>query len=74
MVGRSLERGGAGRLLRRRASVDEIGAAVRAFLVDGEHRGAAARLGALVRAAPGAVGAADALEGALHRQPRVSLE
>ena len=74
VVGRSLERVGAGRLLRRSPSVDEIGAAVRAFLVDGEHRRAAAHLGALVRAAPGAVGAADALEGALHRQPRVSLE
>ncbi len=74
MVGRSLERAGAGRLLRRRPSADEIGGAVRAFLVDGEHRRAAARLGALVRAAPGAVGAAEALEGALPRQPRVSLE
>jgi UDP:flavonoid glycosyltransferase YjiC (YdhE family) len=74
MVGRSLERTGAGRLLRRRPSAGEVDAAVRTFLVDGEHRRAAARLGSLVRAAPGAVGAADALEGALPRQRRVSRE
>lgn len=64
-VGRSLERAGAGRLLRRRASADEVRDAVGVLLADGPHRDAAARLGARVRSSSGAVGAADALEAAL---------
>lgn len=68
LVGRSLERAGAGRLLPRTASVGSIAEAVGRLLVDRQHRAAAARLGAQVRAAPGARGGADAVEGALaHR-------
>lgn len=72
MVGRSLERAGAGRLLRRRASADEVHDAVGALLADGPHRDAAARLGARVRSSSGAVGAADALEATLpsHAHPK----
>jgi UDP:flavonoid glycosyltransferase YjiC (YdhE family) len=64
-VGRSLERAGAGRLLRRGASADEIRSAVRAMLADGPHREAAARLGAGIRSWAGAAGGADALESVL---------
>ncbi|GAA4406962.1 hypothetical protein GCM10023168_22490 [Fodinibacter luteus] len=70
MVGRSLERAGAGRLLGRTASADEIGATVRGLLADGPHRAAAARLGARVRAASGAAGGADALEAVLPESAR----
>jgi UDP:flavonoid glycosyltransferase YjiC (YdhE family) len=65
LVGRSVERAGAGRVLRRTSSVDLIGAAVGELLADGPHRAAAARLGALVRAGGGALGGALAVEGAL---------
>ncbi|HET7823614.1 MAG TPA: nucleotide disphospho-sugar-binding domain-containing protein, partial [Ornithinibacter sp.] len=65
LVGRSLERAGAGRVLARTASVDAIARAVGALLADGPHRTSAAGLGALVRAAAGARGGADAVEGAL---------
>ncbi len=65
VVGRSLERAGAGRLLSRTASADEIRVAVGALLADGPHRDAVARLGARVRSSAGAVGAADALESTL---------
>ncbi len=65
LVGRSVERAGAGRVLHRTSSVDLIGAAVGELLADGPHRAAAARLGALVRAGGGALGGALAVEGAL---------
>ena len=61
-VGRSLEHAGAGRVVPPRGGAGAIGGAVRALLVDGPHRAAAARLGGQVRSAPGARGAADALE------------
>lgn len=71
-VGRSLERAGVGRLLRRTASADDVRVAVGALLNDGPHRDAVARLGARVRSSSGAVGAADALEAALpsHAHPK----
>ncbi len=65
MVGRSLERAGAGRLLRRGAAAGEIGSAVRALLTDRASGAAAARLGADIRSSAGAAGGADALECAL---------
>ncbi len=65
LVGRSIERFGAGRLVAPKARPDAIGAAVGTLLADGPHRAAAARLGASVRSAPGAVGGADALEAVL---------
>ena len=65
LVGRSIERRGAGRLLAAKAPPDAIGAAVGAMLADGPHRAAAARLGAAIRSSPGAVGGADALDAVL---------
>jgi UDP:flavonoid glycosyltransferase YjiC (YdhE family) len=70
MVGRSIERAGAGRLLAGDASAATVADAVRTLLADGPHRSAAARLGRLVRSAPGAAGAADALEAALPERVR----
>ena len=61
-VGSSIERAGAGRLVE---GPDAVGRAVRALLVEGPHRAAAARLGGAVRSCPGAQGGADALEAAL---------
>jgi UDP:flavonoid glycosyltransferase YjiC (YdhE family) len=50
VVGRSVEAAGAGRMLARSASVDEIRSALATLVADGPHRAAAARLGAAVRA------------------------
>jgi UDP:flavonoid glycosyltransferase YjiC (YdhE family) len=65
LVGRSIERCGAGRLVAAKARPQTIGAAVGALLRDGPHRAVAARLGASVRSAPGAAAGADALEAVL---------
>ncbi|GAB4011560.1 glycosyltransferase [Nocardioides ultimimeridianus] len=62
MVGQAVEAAGAGRLLGRDASPDEIRAVLSALLADGPHRAAAARLGDAIRARPGAAYAADLLE------------
>ncbi len=72
MVGRSVQRSGAGRMLRKKARPEQIRAAVVELLSAGPHRGAAARLGSAIRAARGPVTAADRLEalvpdGAPHR-------
>lgn len=66
LVGRSLERAGAGRVVRKRAVARGVGPAVEALLGDGPHRAAAARLGAEVRDRPGARLGADALEDLLR--------
>ena len=71
-VGRSLEAAGAGRMVRATDGPAAIAAAVQGLLGDGPHRAAAARLGDAVRSAPGAVGAADALEDVLVRGGRTS--
>ena len=65
MVGRSLERAGAGRVVPTGGGPQAVAAAVGALLADGPHRATAARLGALVRSSAGAAGAADALEAAV---------
>ena len=65
MVGRSLERAGAGRVVPTGGGPQAVAGAVGALLADGPHRATAARLGALVRSSPGAAGAADALEAAV---------
>jgi len=65
MVGRSLERAGAGRVVPTGGGPQAVAGAVGALLADGPHRAIAARLGALVRSSPGAAGAADALESAV---------
>lgn len=72
MVGRSLERAGVGRVVPARGGPGSIAEAVGALLADGPHRAAAAGLGARVRSASGAAGAADALEGLLADRVRPS--
>lgn len=61
-VGRAVQAAGAGRVMGRRASSARIRAAVEELLADGPHREAAARLGAAVRATPGATLGANAVE------------
>lgn len=61
-VGRAVQAAGAGRVLGRFASSARIRAAIEELLADGPHRNAAARLGADIRATPGATRGADAVE------------
>jgi UDP:flavonoid glycosyltransferase YjiC (YdhE family) len=67
-VARALEQAGAGRALSRRASPRRIRAAVEELLADGPHRAAAARLGAAIRALPGATNGADRIEALLSNE------
>ena len=62
LVGRRLEEAGAGRVVAKRSTPAQLTPVLAAMLADGPHRAAAARLGAAVRALPGAVRGADALE------------
>ena len=66
LVGRRLEECGAGRVVAKRATPAELTPVLAAMLAEGPHRAAAARLGAAVRALPGAVRGADALEALLR--------
>jgi UDP:flavonoid glycosyltransferase YjiC (YdhE family) len=66
LVGRSLEDAGAGRMVSKKATPDQLAPVLAELLTDGPHRAAAARLGAAVRARPGAVGGADAVEARLR--------
>lgn len=66
LVGRSLERAGAGRVVRKGAPPRRITPLVEELLADGPHRAAAARLGAEVRSLPGARLGADVLEDLLR--------
>ena len=66
MVGQSLEQAGAGRLVSKKTSVEELRTVVSDLLADGPHRQAAARLGEQVRAMPGAVNGADQVEAVLR--------
>jgi UDP:flavonoid glycosyltransferase YjiC (YdhE family) len=59
LVGRSLVGAGAGLLLSKKAKPEAIAAGVTELLSEGVHRTAAARLGATIRATPGAVAGAD---------------
>jgi UDP:flavonoid glycosyltransferase YjiC (YdhE family) len=65
----AVERAGAGVAVPRKAGVDQIAEAMAAMLADGPHRAAAAHLGAEVRAMPGDVLGADAVETALVSSP-----
>lgn len=65
MVARSVERAGAGRVVGKRATADQLRPVIAALLADGPHRDAARRLGAEIRALPGAVGATDRIESLL---------
>ncbi len=62
MVARSVASAGAGRVVRKRATSDELRPVIASLLVDGPHRAAARRLGEEIRALPGAPGAADRIE------------
>ena len=62
LVARSVEAAGAGRVVRKKATADELRPVIAELLGDGPHRAAAARLGAEIRALPGASGAAARIE------------
>jgi UDP:flavonoid glycosyltransferase YjiC (YdhE family) len=64
-MGRSVEAVGAGRMVSRRSSPDQLRDALDALLAEGPHRAAAARLGAAIRATEAVSDGADALESAL---------
>jgi UDP:flavonoid glycosyltransferase YjiC (YdhE family) len=66
MVARSVEAAGAGRVVRKKATAAELEPVIAAMLADGPHRAAARRLGAEIRAMPGATNAADRIEGLVH--------
>jgi UDP:flavonoid glycosyltransferase YjiC (YdhE family) len=66
-IGRAIQRAGAGRTMGRRSSREKVRAAVEELLADGPHRTAAARLGAAVRALPGASTGADLIEDVVRR-------
>ena len=61
-IGKAIEQAGAGRTMSRKSSPERIRAAIQELLADGPHRAAAARLGAKVRAMPGATLGADLVE------------
>jgi UDP:flavonoid glycosyltransferase YjiC (YdhE family) len=62
MVARTVEAAGAGRVVRKKATADELAPVIAGLLGDGPHRQAAAALGAEIRARPGATNAADRIE------------
>ena len=66
MVGRTVEHAGAGRMVAKKASADELAPVIAELLADGSHRAAAARLGAAIRAMPGATNAAAEIEAVLR--------
>jgi len=68
-VARSIEAAGAGRVVGMKTSVDELVPLLTTMLAHGPHRAAAARLGAEVRAMPGATLGADAVESLLSPDP-----
>jgi UDP:flavonoid glycosyltransferase YjiC (YdhE family) len=70
MVGRSVEQAGAGRLVSKKTSAQQLRVIVSDLLDDGPHRQAAARLGEQIRAMPGAVNGADQVEALLRNGAR----
>jgi hypothetical protein len=66
MVGRSVEQAGAGRMVAKKAAADELAPIIGDLLAEGPHRAVAARLGAAIRAMPGATNAADLVEDVLR--------
>lgn len=62
VVARSLEAAGAGRTVAKNASATALAPVLAGMLADGPHRAAAARLGAGIRALPGAILGADVVE------------
>lgn len=70
LVGASVEAAGAGTVVKRSAKPGELRDRLAALLEDGPHRAAAARLGAAIRALPGARNGADRIEALLLRPGR----
>ena len=66
LVGRTVAEAGAGRVVRKRVTATDLRPVIEELLGDGPHREAAARLGAQVRALPGATRAADRVESLLR--------
>jgi UDP:flavonoid glycosyltransferase YjiC (YdhE family) len=62
MVARSVAAAGAGRVVRKKATADELAPVIAELLAEGPHRAAAARLGAEIRSMSGATNAADRIE------------
>jgi UDP:flavonoid glycosyltransferase YjiC (YdhE family) len=62
MVGKTVAAAGAGRVVPKKIDAAALRPVVEELLADGPHRAAAARLGAEVRATPGATNAADRIE------------
>jgi len=65
MIGKAIAAAGAGRVLPKTASAEQIRSAVRSLLQDPSYRRAAAAAGARLRSRNGAIAAADELEGLL---------
>ena len=68
VVGRSVARAGAGRVVPKRARPEHLRPVIEELLADGPHRAAAARLGEAVRSRPGARLAADRVEDLVSRR------
>ncbi|MBZ5737317.1 glycosyltransferase [Nocardioides mangrovi] len=66
VMGRSIQAAGAGATISPKAAPAQLRAALAALLADGPHRGAAARLGAAIRATDAVAAGADALEAAIR--------
>jgi UDP:flavonoid glycosyltransferase YjiC (YdhE family) len=66
MVGKAVQKAGAGRVLKKSAGVDALRPVIAELLADGPHRAAAARLGAAIREADGRSAAADLVEAAVR--------
>jgi UDP:flavonoid glycosyltransferase YjiC (YdhE family) len=62
MVARSVAAAGAGRVVSKKVTASQLAPVIAQMLGAGPHRAAAARLGAEIRALPGASGAADRIE------------
>ena len=62
MVARSVAAAGAGRVVPKKATAAELTPVITEMLAEGPHRAAAARLGAQIRALPGATYSADHIE------------
>lgn len=70
LVGRTLAEAGAARVVRKGARPEALAPVLAEMLADGPHRAAASRLGAEVRAMPGATLGADVLEEHVGRRTR----
>jgi UDP:flavonoid glycosyltransferase YjiC (YdhE family) len=62
MVAKSVAAADAGRMVSKKATVEQLRRAITELLADGPHRAAAAGLGAAIRSMPGAVNGADRIE------------